>query len=169
MKSCSSKMPGSWGCCLDALLAMSSASLLVPRGDVQLPGQLNKHLRGGMQIFVKTLPPHKLSSQRGTTCIVSSDARPSPARRRQLGRASLPSPIKQEGHVGSALNAFVLRCQAIDLYTIQTFHLLCATVATPFCYKRRPEASRRGIRIFWAKLHPVASSRTQNTQIHPPK
>ena len=32
LKSRSSKMPGSWGNHLDALLAMSSASLLVPRG-----------------------------------------------------------------------------------------------------------------------------------------
>ena len=32
LKSRSSKTPGSWGCRLDALLAMSSASLLVPRG-----------------------------------------------------------------------------------------------------------------------------------------
>ena len=27
------------------------------RGDVRPLGQLSKHLRGGMQIFVKTLPP----------------------------------------------------------------------------------------------------------------
>ena len=46
--------------------------------------------------------------------LVSLDARQSQARRRQLGRASLPSPIKQEGHVDSALNAFVRRCQGID-------------------------------------------------------
>ena len=32
------------------------------RGDVRPLGQLSKHLRGGMQIFVKTLPPHQLSS-----------------------------------------------------------------------------------------------------------
>ena len=31
-------------------------------GDVRLPSQLSKHLRGGMQIFVKTLPPRHLSS-----------------------------------------------------------------------------------------------------------
>ena len=33
-----------------------------PRGSTWLLGQLVKHLRGGMQIFVKTLPPHQLSS-----------------------------------------------------------------------------------------------------------
>ena len=31
------------------------------RGNMQLPGQLSKRLRGGMQIFVKTLPPRHLS------------------------------------------------------------------------------------------------------------
>ena len=31
------------------------------RGNMQLPGQLSKCLHGGMQIFVKTLPPHHLS------------------------------------------------------------------------------------------------------------
>ena len=75
------------------------------RGDVWPLGQLSKHLRGGMQIFMKTLPPQQLSSQpasqHGTTCLVSSDARRSQARRRRLGRASLPSPIKKEGHVGT--------------------------------------------------------------------
>ncbi|RCU01671.1 hypothetical protein DVA78_19825 [Acinetobacter baumannii] len=71
---------------------------------------------------------------------------------RQLGRASEQDdaamdetsltavPDKARGHVGSALNAFVLRCQAINLYTVDAFHLLCATVATPLTYKRRPEA-----------------------------
>ena len=49
-------------------------------------------------------------------------------------------PDKARGHVGGALNAFVLQCQAINLYTVDTFHLLCATVATPLTYKRRPEA-----------------------------
>ena len=30
-------------------------------GNMQLPGQLSERLRGGMQIFVKTLPPRHLS------------------------------------------------------------------------------------------------------------
>ena len=29
---------------------------------MQLPGQISKHLRGGMQIFVKALPPRHLSN-----------------------------------------------------------------------------------------------------------
>ena len=32
-------------------------------GSMQLLGQLVEHLRGGMQIFVKTLSPHQHSSQ----------------------------------------------------------------------------------------------------------
>src|SRR3954465_5479768 len=31
------------------------------RGNMQLPDQINKRMRGGMQIFVKTLPPRHLS------------------------------------------------------------------------------------------------------------
>ena len=50
--------------------------------------------------------------------LVSSDACQSQARRRQLGRASLPSPIKREGHVGNVLNVFVRRCQRIDSSTV---------------------------------------------------
>ena len=49
-------------------------------------------------------------------------------------------PDKAIGHVGSALNVFVLRSQTIGLYSVHTFHLLCAIVATPLTYKRRPEA-----------------------------
>ena len=65
-----------------------------------------------------TAPAQQPASQRGATCLVSSDVCQSEARRRQVGRASLPSPIKQEGHVRSALNAFVLRCQEIDSTTV---------------------------------------------------
>ena len=32
-------------------------------GSIKLLGQPGKHLRGGMQIFMKTLPPHQRSSQ----------------------------------------------------------------------------------------------------------
>ena len=83
---------------------------------MQLLGQLAKHLRGGMQIFVKTLPLHQLSSsQPAWRCMP-----------RQLGCASeqgeaatdgtsfFAVPDKARGHIGSALNVFVLRCQAID-------------------------------------------------------
>ena len=56
------------------------------------------------------------------------------------GTSFFAVPDKARGHVGSALNVFVLQSQAIDLYTLHTFHLLCATVAIPLTYKRRPEA-----------------------------
>ena len=63
--------------------------------------------------------------------------------------SSIVVPDKARGHVGSALNAFVLRCQAINLHTVDTFHLLCATVVTPLTYKRRPEVYWERIQIFW--------------------
>ena len=71
---------------------------------------------------------------------------------RQLGRASkqgeaatdgtgsVVAPDREKGHVGSALNVCVLWFLKIDLDTVDTFHLLCATVVTPFDYKRRVEA-----------------------------
>ena len=65
------------------------------------------------------------------------------------GTSFFAVPDKVRGHVSSALNSFVLWCQAIDLYTVDTFHLLCATVATPLTYKRRPEAYRGRIQTFW--------------------
>ena len=40
----------------------------------------------------------------------------------------------------NALNVFCPTVSRIDLYTVHTFHLLCATVVTLFDYKRRPEA-----------------------------
>ena len=45
------------------------------RGDVRPLGQLSKHLRGGMQIFVKTLPPHQLSSQPASVALHASSTR----------------------------------------------------------------------------------------------
>ena len=44
------------------------------RGNMQLLGQLAKHLHGGMQIFVKTLPPHQLSSQPASVALLASSA-----------------------------------------------------------------------------------------------
>ena len=79
-----------------------------------------------------TAPTQQPASQHGTTRLVTSDARRSQARRRQLGRASLPSPIKQEGHVGSALIAFVLRCQEIDSTTVK-LSTSCVPLWQPLC------------------------------------
>ena len=44
-------------------------------GDVRPLGQLSKHLRGGMQIFVKALPPHQLSSQPASVALPASSVR----------------------------------------------------------------------------------------------
>ena len=56
------------------------------------------------------------------------------------GTTSIAVPEIVRGHIVSALNAFVPWCRAISSYTVDTLHLLCATVATPLTYKRRPEA-----------------------------
>ena len=45
------------------------------RGDVWPRDQLSEHLRGGMQIFVETLPPHQLSSQLASMALPTSSVR----------------------------------------------------------------------------------------------
>ena len=65
-----------------------------------------------------TTAPARQPANMAPQGLVSSGVCQSQARRRQLGRASLPSPIKQEGHVGSALNALVRRRQSIDSSTV---------------------------------------------------
>jgi hypothetical protein len=45
-----------------------------PRGSAWLLGQLVKHLRGGMRIFVKTLSPHQHSSQPASLALHASSA-----------------------------------------------------------------------------------------------
>ena len=65
------------------------------------------------------------------------------------GMASVAVPGKARGHVGNALNAFVLRCRAISLYTV-VCHLLCATVATPCIYKEAQGIQREDL-DFWTK------------------
>ena len=79
----------------------------------QAPAWWHADLREG-----STTAPAQQPANVALRRLVSSDACRSQARRRQLGRASLSSPIKREGHVGSALNAFVRRCQRIDSSTI---------------------------------------------------
>ena len=100
---------------------------------------------------------------------------------RQLGRASkqgeavmdgtssVAVPDKARGHIGSALNAFVLRCQAINLYNVGTFHLLYATVATPLPYKKEARGVLWGDSDFldWARI--VASPRTEEHKINTDK
>ena len=59
-----------------------------------------------------------------------------------------PVPDKVEGHLSLAFNAPYLVIRAISSCYCITFHLLCATVAAPFDYKRRPMAYWRRIRLF---------------------
>ena len=70
------------------------------------------------------------------------------------GTGLAPVPNKAEGHLSYALNASLPVIRAISSGHCTPFHLLCATVATPFVYKRRPKASRRGIQIFWTRHAP---------------
>ena len=85
------------------------------------------------------------------------------------GMASIAVPDKGKGHVGSALNAFVLWCHTINLYTVDTFHLRCGTVATPLTYKRKPKAYYGRIRSLLDWACTTASSRTQENQIYTDK
>ena len=120
------------------------------RGNMRLPGQLSRLLRGGMQIFVKTLPPRHLS------CLPAYMATHAPLAGRvsKQGEAAtngmglVPVPNKAKGHLSDALIAPCPVIRGITSCHCRPFHLLCATVATPFSYKRRPEATRRWIRLF---------------------
>ena len=77
------------------------------RSNMQLPGQLIKRLCGGMQIFVKTLPPRHLSCLPAYMALHASLARARvEARRSGDGRdGPLPVPNKARGHLSNALNA----------------------------------------------------------------
>jgi len=111
------------------------------RGNVWPLGRLGKHLCGGMQIFVTIQPAHQLSSQ--PTWHYTP---------RQFGCASKPGEAATAGTSFLAIHdkARRARQQCIKCvcptvpgdrldYCIP-FHLLCSTVASPFDYKRRPEA-----------------------------
>ena len=77
-----------------------------------------------------------------------------------------PVPDKAKGHISDALN---VSCPVIPndkLAHCTPFHLLCATVATPFAYKRRPEAYWRGIQIFWSREPRQLVQEHKNTQIY---
>ena len=64
------------------------------------------------------------------------------------------SPDKATGHLRSAFNVPYPIMTGDKLVYCIPFHLLCATVATSFYYKRRPEAYWRRIRIFWTTHAP---------------
>ena len=133
-----------------------------------LHDQLSKHLRGGMRPFKKAPPPRQPSIQPTwhRDASSSSDACQGQAKRRQLGRASLASPIKQGGHIGSALNAFLRWSQRISLSTVD-LSTSCVPLWQPlFVYKRRPEAYWRRIRIFWTRETSQLVQEHNNTQIY---
>ena len=69
------------------------------------------------------------------------------------GTGLVPVPDKANGHLSSALNGLYPVMPGDKLAHCTPFHLLCATVATPFAYKRRPEATRRGIRLLELHSH----------------
>ena len=64
------------------------------------------------------------------------------------GTGLVPVPDKAKGHISYALNAPCPVTRAISSQHCIPFHLLCATVAAPFDYKRRPMAYWRRIRPF---------------------
>ena len=64
------------------------------------------------------------------------------------GTGLAPVPDKAGGHLSYALNASCPIIRAISSGHCAPFHLLCATVAAPFDYKRRPMAYWRRIRLF---------------------
>ena len=56
------------------------------------------------------------------------------------GMGLVPVLDKAKGHLRDALNASYPEIRATSSQYCRPFHLLCATVAAPFAYKRRPMA-----------------------------
>ena len=63
------------------------------------------------------------------------------------GMSLVPFPDKAKGHLSDALNVSCPIIRAISSQHCRPFPLLCATVAAPFDYKRRPIAYWRRIRL----------------------
>ena len=114
-----------------------------PRPTQQAPAWWHAGLREG-----STIAPAQQPANVAPRRLVSSDACRRQARWRQLGRASLPSPIKREGHVGNALNAFVRRCQTIDSSTVD-ISTSCVPLWQPLLpIKGGPRRPREGFGSF---------------------
>ena len=64
------------------------------------------------------------------------------------GTGLAPVPDKVKVHLSHTLNASCPVIRAISSQHCRPFHLLCATVAAPFAYKRRPIAHWGRIRFF---------------------
>ena len=120
------------------------------------PNQLGRHLRGGMQIFVEThhcatsaayLPtwhhgcrsPGRVSTREGA----ATD---------ETGLSPVPDKARTPGQ--DALNApcHVMRGITSHHCTLSTS---CVPLWHPLSYKRRPEATRRRIRLFGAPHAPL--------------
>ena len=80
------------------------------------------------------------------------------------GPGLAPVPNKAMGHLSRALNASCPVIPAIISRHCSTFHVLCATVAAPFVYKRRPMAHGGGIRLFGTTQHPDLVQELKNTK-----
>ena len=86
------------------------------------------------------------------------------------GTGPTPVPDKARGHLSSALNVSCPVIRAISSQYCTPFHLLYATVAAPFDYKRRPMAYWKRIKLFGTTHPTIASLRAQElSEIHPPK
>ena len=70
------------------------------------------------------------------------------------GTGLAPIPNKARGHLSYALNASCPVIRAISSQYCMPFHLVYATVAAHFVYKRRPMAYRKRIRLFRTTQHP---------------
>ena len=70
------------------------------------------------------------------------------------GTSLAPVPDKVKGHLSHALNASCSVIRVVSSRHYRPFHLLCATVAAPFAYKRRPMAHWKRIRLFGTSQHP---------------
>ena len=79
------------------------------------------------------------------------------------GTGLAPVPNKARGHLSYALNASCPVIRAISSGHCTPFHLLCATVAAPFDYKRRPMAYWRGIRLFGTTHSPQLVRELKNS------
>ena len=70
------------------------------------------------------------------------------------GTGLTPVPDKAGAHLSYALNVSCPVIRAISSGHYAPFHLLCATVAAPFAYKRRTMAHKGGIRLLETRQPP---------------
>ena len=130
-----------------------------PRPTHQAPAWRHADLRGGST----TAPPQLPACLHGTARITGRGACRSEEERRRTGRASPPSPVKLGGHLSGALNVSCPVIRAISSQYCTPFHLMYATMAAPFDYKRRPMAYWRRIRLFRTTHSPQLVQELKNS------